>query len=931
MTEPFLHRVAAHVLKSFASEPEACAVVLPSQRAAVYFRRHFSAQIQTVQFSPKLLTLDQFVQQFTELKPADSIELLFLLYDSYKAVWKTDAEPFDRFLKWAPMAISDFSEIDAYLINPKDFFRDLTNLKELEEWSLNEDELTLAQENYAWFWKKLGELYFHFTKALREKKLAYSGMLFRDVADNIAQQEIPGIKKVFFCGFNALSSSEEKVMQHFVQQKNGEMLWDADQFYINYTKHAAGHFLRKNFKSFSGEKHWISNDLTTSKKTINIVSVPNAVAQADLTAMSLKENPDLPQSAVILADENLLTPVLNALPDSVSSVNVTMGFNIKNSPLHSLFELLFEWLNNRTSDGKYHHRHITRLLGHPFLRFSAEFVKEANGFVARLKQQNLVYVGSHDFDSPDTPKNIRKFFSGISISPLVASDKLKAADQLKAQFHLLNFILESLKTGDEQAMEREYLYHYLKILRRIERLATTYPDEMNGEAYARIFGTLVSSDKLNFVGEPLQGLQIMGMLETRVLDFKNLTILSCNEHLMPGSSAQQSLIPFDLKKFYNLPTQTEKESIYAYYFYRLLQRAETITLAYSVDSNAWQGSEPSRYLAQIKYDFKDLKNICIIPQVATSTSQRQIADPISIYKSADVIEEIKNKLERNLSPSALNTYLQCPLDFYYTYVLGFKEVVEVEETIEHSTLGSVVHDVLENLYTPFIKKGPLRHTELREAQASIRELTQAEFNNKLGLEATSTGLNKLIFEVAVSFSERFVKKEIGELIAMEKKGISVEILSLEETLEYVMQVPTESGIVNVKLYGKADRIDKVGDTIRVIDYKTGKVEAKDVSVSEPAEDLFSTDKSKALQLLMYGLMYSKQSGWDGKVMAANVSMRNLRNMLIPVSWKGDDTLSTTHFEAFEKILRSIILRMLSTSEEICHHPDAKYCEFCKIE
>lgn len=925
MTNFFLHRVAKHVMDSFSDAPEECAVVLPSQRAAVYFRRHFSAQVQLVQFSPKLLTLDQFVQQFSDLTPADSIELLFLLYESYKAVWKGDAEPFDRFLKWAPMAISDFSEIDAYLVDPKNFFRDLTNLKELEEWSLNDGDLTQAQQNYAWFWKKLGELYFHFTKALREKKLAYSGMLFKDAAKNITNQKIRGVRKVFFCGFNALSASEEKIMKHFVEHHLGEMLWDADQFYTDYSKHAAGHFLRKNFAAFSGEKNWISKQLTNSDKKINIVSVPNAVAQADLMAQTLQQNESHTQSAVILADENLLTPVLNALPNSVASVNVTMGHNIKNSPLHSLFELLFDWLSNRTDDGKYHHRHITRMLGHPFLRFSADFVKEANTFVAHLKAKNLVYVGPQEFNSEETPPLIRSFFDGIN------AKSLAAADQLNAQFYLLNFILGSLKTGEGQALEREYLYHYLKTLRRVEHLITAYPEEMHGEAYARIFGSLVSSDKLNFVGEPLEGLQIMGMLETRALDFKNLIILSCNDHLMPGSSAQQSLLPFDLKKFHNLPTQNEKESIYAYYFYRLLQRAENITLAYSVDSNAWQGSEPSRYLAQIKYDFKDLPHVNIASQVATSASQLPTTDPVSIYQSEAVTEAIKNKLERSLSPSALNNYIQCPLDFYYTYVLGYKEAKEVEETIEHSTLGSVVHEVLEKLYTPFIKNGPLKQTDLQGAAASIRALTQAEFDHPDVGANTKTGLNKLIFEVAVSFSERFVKKEIEELIALEKKGQYVEIQSLEQPLNCVLEVPTESGNVQVNLYGKADRIDKIGDTIRVIDYKTGKVAPQDVSLKNPIEDLFSVDKSKALQLLLYGYMYSRMSKETGKIMVANVSMRNLKKLLIPVGWAGDDTLTPEHFEDFEKILVALISPMVSGPREIAHNPEAKYCEFCKIE
>lgn len=926
MSETFLGRAAARILEFCGDEPETVAVVLPSQRAAVYFRKHLSEQVARIQFTPQLLTLDTFVGDFTPLESADQIELLFLLYKSYSEIWKSDAEPFDRFLKWAPLALADFSEVDAYMVDPVVFFRDLTNLKELDEWSLNAEELTPTQQNYAWFWKKLGELYFHFSKTLKEANLAYSGMLFRNAAENL---ENPGVefkyRHVFFCGFNALSRSEEKIMQHFVQSGNAEMLWDADKFYIDFPQHEAGMFLRNNFKQFDGAQNWIGDALGNQEKSITIAATPNEVAQTDLMAELLKQMPDRTQTAVVLANENLLSPVLNAIPEAVDRVNVTMGFSIRYSPLHSLFDLLFEWLNARTEDGRYYYRHVLRLVKHPYLQFSADFAKASEKLVSAIKEQNRVFLSPEEIQTLTGHALLKEFFTTISCTDL------SAANQLKAQLNLVNFIAQTLGSSGEQTIEKEYIFQYLKILRRIEQLVERYPNELSGEAYARIFAALTAQDKLNFVGEPLEGVQVMGMLETRALDFKNLIILSCNEHVMPGNNTRQSLIPFDLKKHYHLPTRTEKEAIYAYYFYRLLQRAENVHLVYSTDTSSWQGAEPSRYLAQLQYDLKDHKNIRL-RKIITRTEERSKAkDPLAILKSEEVVNRIAEKIQRGLSPSALNKYLHCPLDFYYSYVLGYREEDEIEETIEHSTLGTVVHDVLEMLYTPHIKQGVLKVDDLKAMFPKIKEAMRAQFDKEHSPDSTKYGMNNLIFEVAVQFVERFLKKEMETIRAMEAQNEYVQILSLEEPLTYRFTIESSNREIEVKILGKADRIDQVGNTIRVVDYKTGKVLAKDLKLAAPEEELAGSEKSKALQLLMYGLMYQRQSGTTSPVTAANVSMRNLSQLLIPVSWKGNEALGSDDWNDFEGILKDIVASMLDHHEPLQHNPEAKYCRFCELK
>lgn len=925
MTEPFLARIAREVSDACGDDPTAFAVVLPSRRAAVYFRKHFAACSPGARFAPQMLTLDQFVAQLTPLKPGDRIELLFRLYRSHQEVWQTEAEPFDRFLKWGTTALSDFSELDAYLVDPKAFFRDLTNLKELDAWSLNEEELTATQQQYAWFWKQLGALYRHFNAQLRAEGMAYTGMYFRDAAENIEERAHQvAYERVYFCGFNALSGSEERIMQHFVACGKGEIRWDADRFYLDYPQHEAGKFLRRNFKSAETPVKWLTDDLTTTKKKITMVAAPNEVAQADYMAKVLSETNDHSGTAVVLANPGLLLPALNALPDTVENANVTMGLSTRHSPLHSLFDLLFEWINARRADGRYHYRHAARMLSHPYLNFDAAASKGIHALIAKINAENKVFLDLDWISNHCQYPPLVALFTSISIQAPTATD------QLRAQFGLIDFIVKSMGTAGAFPIEKEYVYHYLRVLRRIEQLVQRFPSELGGEAYARIFSALSAGEKLNFVGEPLGGLQVMGMLETRALDFDRLVILSCNERVMPGTATDQSLIPYELKKFYQLPTQQEREAIYGYYFYRLLQRASDIHLTYSTDANDWHGTEPSRYIAQINHDLKDQEAITLKSTVTVAQERGQSVPAVSVEKDAAVRSGLRQKLETGLSPSALNSYIQCPLDFYYTYVIGYREADEVEETIEHATLGSAVHAVLEELYKPHKRNGILKTEHIEAMLPKVRELTRQSFDEHYSSESMAFGMNNLIFEVAIKFIQRFLAAEIQELKALEKRGKHVEIIDLEKPLELVLDVPLGDETVKVKLKGNADRIDKVGDTVRVIDYKTGKVVAKDVALKDPETSLQKPEKAKALQLLMYGFMYY-HSAHPKELVAGNISMRNLREFLLPVKWEEEETLNATHWQGFENQLRQILADILSAGEPLAHREEAKFCTFCDTD
>jgi ATP-dependent helicase/nuclease subunit B len=924
-TEKFLEQIAAHLLKVCGDNTLNTVIVLPSQRAAVYLRKYLSAQTTTVRFAPDMLTLDQFITRFSPLKPADRIDLLFQFYESYRSVWQEQAEPFDRFLKWAPMALKDFNDIDAYLLNSQQLFRDLTNLKELDEWSLNEENLTENQQQYAWFWKKLGALYFHFTDSLKAKGEAYQGLIFRAAAEEAEKvfEKMP-YQQIFFCGFNALSNSEAHIIDFLKKNRGAEVIWDADRFYLDYPGHEAGYFLRKNLgRENSGSEQFISNHLINSAKNISIYAAPNEVAQCDLMAEILNKNPLPTDTAVVLANENLLPAVLNALPDSLQSINLTMGFKVRSSPLHSLFDLLFKLQSARNRKGDFHHQYLTRLFNHPYLNFNFEIASANQALLQKIIHNNLIYINIQTLSTLNDNVLLQPLFKAIDLSGTETSALLQM------QQGVLQFVINSLQQRNDLSLEKEYLFHYLKVLRRIEQLVKTHTEHFTTSAYPRIFSALSMAENLSFVGEPLEGLQVMGMLETRTLDFKNLILLSCNEDVMPGGKIEQSMIPFELKKFYQLPTRSEHDAIYAYHFYRLLQRAENIHLIYSTGSDDWQNAEPSRYLAQIEHDFAGLKSVKINRLIGETIQNSPTVAPVKIEKTPEVLEQLKKLVENRLSPSALNAFVLCPLNFYYKYLIGFRDGDEVEETIEASTLGTVVHNVLEKIYTPFMNTGVLKIDSIESCRKNVRTLVEDEFAAVYATGNIDTGTNRLILEVAVNFVDRFLRIEILELKKLAEQNLYVTILALEKALERTVSIETAVGKIEVKIFGMADRIDRVGNTIRIIDYKTGAVKANQLNIKDPQSLVVDKNFSKALQLLTYAWLYQPMNETVDLLQAAIISFRNMNPFLNPAKWNGNEQLNVEVLQEFEKSLKAIIARLFDTRLEITHNAESEYCVFCQ--
>jgi hypothetical protein len=924
MPDKFLAYSANYILNNCQSPLHHYAVVLPSQRASLFFRKHLSAQVEGVTFAPHIFTLDQFVGRYSVLKKADRIELLFDLYDCYLEVWKNKAEPLESFLKWGPAALADFNEVDAYLLDSEAFFKDLTNLKELDEWSLNSSELTDVQQNYAWFWKKLGALYHLFRQHLTNKGEAYQGLIFRTAAETTSQWlKNTGFEKIYFCGFSALSASEKKIMHDLTAAGLAEMIWDADQSYLDYPQHEAGLFIRQNLKDFDGSPHRIVDWIAKHPKEIVICSAPNELAQTDWLAGILSDSEDTEDTAVVLANEGLLPAVLSAIPQEINSINVSMGLKTTESPVHSLFILLFDWLKAHHDDGSFHYRHFVKLISHPYLNLQSDFTRDAQAVLNQIRSSGKVFLRAAEIAT--FAKNTRV---AVFLEQMELLNELPP-NPLRASLNIITYILNDLPAESRKfAFEKEYLFHYLKVLRRTDQLSAQFPERINSEAFHHIFLSLISAEKLNFVGEPLEGLQVMGMLETRALDFKRLIVLSCNEHFLPGSGQSQSLIPFELKKFHRLPTHREKEAIFAYHFYRLLQYPQQVYLSYSTDSDTWYGAEKSRYISQIKYDWPGFEHISISEHVLQTLNDTAQHGAQEIQKTPALIKAMKTRFEHRISPSALMKFMQCPLNFYYHQILGFRESEEMEETIEASTLGTVVHDVLEKLYTSFIKQGALKKDDIEAARKQAPELCNFFFEKHYPGDI-QFGMNRLILEVTRKTVDRFLLAEIAEISSLAENNQGIEILELEAPLSTRFTVNTDGDELDITFFGKADRIDRVGNTLRVIDYKTGKVESGELKISDPESVTSDPKHAKALQLMLYAWLYRKSSSYQGPVMAGNVSMRNLKSFLIPVHWNKNNVLEDADFTEFESVLTGLLQQIFDPNVPFRHRPEARFCTFCE--
>ena len=916
--QSFISETLDSILKTTKSF-ENVVFILPSQRAKVFLKQTLKDKI-SVGFLPESLNIEQFVQQVSGIEKADSIQLLFHFYTIYKNLEK-DPDSFDTFSSWAFTVLQDFNEIDQHLVDTKEIFVYIRDIERLKKWSVSGTftETEFMKDHYS-FLEKLNNFYPPLYQFLLEKKIGYQGLMYREACSNIEGYIEENIhKKFFFIGFNALNKAEEFLFQKVLETNNSDIYWDLDEVFFN-TNHQAGTFIRKYKKEW---KYYEKNPLKTLSnsfsglKNIQIIGASKNTTQIKYAGEILENFTDFKNTALILADETLLPITLNSLPKNINAINITMGYPLKDIPTTSLLFSIFQLFVSqeklqKTIVNEFYHKDVIRFLKHQsvYKLLSAKNSALVDDFTEEIGKENLIFISKEQIESIliDTVASVKSGISAIFNSYTTINEFLD---------RILNLI--ALLKEDVTTLEKEYLFRFYTAFTQLKTLQTEYDYFTDLKTLSLFFKQLISSETLSFQGEPLRGLQLMGMLETRVLDFENIILTSTNEGVLPASSQQNSFIPFDVKIEFGLPTFKEKDAIFSYHFFRLLQRAKNVFILYNTEHDDFGSGEKSRFVTQLEMMRDDIIYKNISPKVIPSKTALK-----EIPKNEVTFERLKELAKKGISPSALTNYLYNPVSFYKQKILKIKEFDDVEETVAFNTLGTVVHEALDELYTPFVGRF-LSEDNVSKMEKEANNLVIKHFKIQFKNGDISTGKNRLIFEVANRFVSNFLLKE-KELLKDKKNKLK--IIATEENLS--AEITIEGIDFPVKLHGQVDRVDELNGVLRIIDYKTGMVSSTNLRVPE-FENLRDEKHLKAIQVLLYAYLFTKSKNYNftQPLEAGIYSFKNLNSGFLPIDFalprkKPETNITEEKLEEFITELKIYIKEIYNPEIDFIEPADLRY-------
>ncbi len=918
-------------------------IIIPNKRAAVYLQKYISKRKNAAFFSPEILTINEWIDQHTPQRIVGKTELLFALYHIHQEIEGESQETFESFAQWGTIILSDFDEIDRYLIDPESIFKNLQSIKEIENWSFGEGELSSGQEKFKTLWDKLISYYHKLNEHLANENQVYAGQAYRSFLKNLPNLDLK--KHYYFLGFNAISRSEQSIMEWLKKEKIASIAFDIDRFYFDNPDHEARYFYNRICTEWNISPS-LTNDFNESPKQIEVIETSQQISQVKICGDIIKrlksEGEHLNDIAIVLADESLLIPLTNSLPAEIEQANITMGYPIKFSHLKGLIDLIFELQFNfkKFGSGRLYHRSIIELIQHSYVKLIMDDPISLIKFQQSILDRNIIFMELEELVSEIPALKI--------FNPLLKQWNDSADERLNGFKTLSKELYTSLKLHDNKSIDLEIVYHFSKAIERYEEVWSNYQVKFNLRTFKQLFYQFWQSESLSFLGNPTEGLQVMGILETRTLDFKNLIILGMNEGSLPKSNVVNSMIPRDLRLFNKqLPTEEDRQAIFAHHFYRLLQRSSNIFMTYNSHSEGLGGGEPSRFITQLEHEI-NLKLGHSFNRLTYSTEDSNAITADATFVSNKATHERLDKLfARGLSPSALNKLIQCPLDFYYRYIIGLSEEGEVEENIESSTFGTKIHDVLEAIIRDnFFKDGngsPITVTALKAEKKKIKvRLKEAYLNGENGKTFKESdlkyGQNKLSFEVSEELIRQFIDRQIKEVTETSDAIIPVG-LELTDNFNADLEFEIKGKKKPLKIKGTADRIDKIGSVHRIIDYKSGKCNNEKVKYTSSSKNpenempnLIEHDKKAyGRQLLMYALMFNQQFPNQKEFTAGIISMINISDWLQNVASSkkdAEDVVSPELLVDFKEALIAKISELYEEGYEFRHNPKSDYCQHC---
>lgn len=953
--ESYLKRLAQLFFTEYNTQVSQFTFVFPNRRAGLFFRKYLGEVAGKPILAPDFYTINQCFEMLSDMRQADRIDLLFRLYHIY--IQKTKStESFDKFVFWGEMLLSDFNEIDTYMVNAKQLFTNLTDLKKLDDTFdyLTDEQIKAIQlfwtdfstgnkdhTGFLYTWQHLYDIYSVLKNVLIAEKCGYQGLIHRRLIEQLRNDNAPQQlqeKNFIFIGFNALTPCEKALMQYLQKAGKADFYWDYEAAEVQDAGNRASLFQKENQRQFPSKLTLpveSSESLSDKgkRKQIYLKGVPSAIGQTDeifriLKDMQLQSNADLTQTAIVLPNENLLQPLLHSLPDNIDKVNVTMGYPLRNTPIFGLMEHIFSLqAKKRTSkngQASFYHKCVQKILNHQYVyELQPDLCKSLSN---QIITQNMIYVPMAQLQQSELLTAIFKVLENTS----------DALDYIRNILELLQKSYNTAEDGNDnkqaEQIDSEYIYQYYITVNRLHDIIKTRQTEnIQTETIFLLLKELTQSVTIPFVGEPLNGLQIMGTLETRGLDFKHLIISSMNEGVFPKKQNANSFIPYNLRRGFGLPTYEQQDAIFAYNFYRLIHHAENIYFLYDSRTEGSQTGEVSRFIHQLRYQYQ----IEILEETAGSHIHINKPEKLEIKKDESVLKQLDKYATpsgRCLSASALNTYLDCPLHFYLAYVKSYSEADEVQESIESNMFGTILHAAMENIYNPYKNRQLQADTikEIRKDNKRIKdEVARAYTQNYLKITDNTIhypeGSHKLIANVM----EKYVK----QLLLHDEKHTPFTFVAAE--LDCRATVRLENGKeVNIK--GFIDRIDEKDNIIRIIDYKTGNggLTFKDKELSDVFDATLPNRPKYVLQTFLYALLYGQPKD---KVLETNIfyirdsfkSDYDTRLHCCPDK-KTNDTVTNVedYMPAFRKKLTELLEEIFSSESPFTQCVDTKHCEYC---
>lgn len=863
----FQQEFAKELLAKYNGDLSSLVIVFPSLRARAFFNDAISQIAGGPMWQPKWLSIDEIMEQSSGLRRGERIRLISELYTIYKA--HHPKEEFDKFYFWGDMLINDFDMIDRYMIDAAQLLRNISDIKELEAdvsyltpqqlriisfWRSigNNDSLSKQKEHFLKIWNSLPQIYDEYRARLRELKIAYPGMIYRATAERIKRHEDIALPKKHFiiAGFNALSNSEKTLFNYIANTPEGaDFYWDYDNYYTTKNKwHEAGLFLRDNIKDYPANNNITTDNFSNVDKHIESIACVSNIAQCKYVARILESLPEdelNKQTAIVLTDESMLIPLLHSLPERIKRVNVTMGYPLKNAIVYSFIERLIELQahsHTRSQRAPFYHVDVTGLLSHPYI--SAICHDDA----AKL----LEHINNNRLTSVDT-------------SLFAHNELLKLIFSRPKGWHELGYYIADIVKHIEQNINNELQCEYLhiaheevmKLIRSVQLCNRDIPVEIFTSLLKRHLQTV----NIPYVGEPLEGIQIMGILETRNIDFKNVIILSMTDATFPGDkTGQSSFIPYNLRAAYGMPTPEEHEAMYAYYFYRLIQRAERVSMLYCSRADEKSTGERSRYIYQLEYEsqYKIEKRSVGVDLNLSDPAPIEIAK--GEREQALLDRYLHDDNQHTLSPTALFRYIECPMKFYFNSIAHLHTPDEVSDTIDALMFGNILHESMQEIYTPLIgvKNPKDRISDLRTRDIVERAVDKTICRIMLHDEKATindfSGDTLLVRDIII----KYILEGIMRYDSMQN-GFT--IAGLEDEVKCRFELPDGR---KVNLSGRADRLDMLADgSMQIIDYKSGNTPHLEFN---SMSSLFTGDAqeriSNIFQTLLYSMMLQKRDGCE---------------------------------------------------------------------